>query len=108
MDSGQEVRFNVREHPHVDYGYAVTRHSGQSQTADLANIECGLPRTLHNNEHAALRLQSTLRLDLRQRSSAGASPVTTRKHVAFHLQVNYVTQQAGISDRTLPMHILGE
>jgi hypothetical protein len=23
MDSGQEVRFNVREHPHLDYGYAI-------------------------------------------------------------------------------------
>lgn len=33
MDSGQEVRFNVREHLHLDYGYAVTSHS-QGQTAD--------------------------------------------------------------------------
>jgi ATP-dependent exoDNAse (exonuclease V) alpha subunit len=29
MDSGQEVRFNVREHRHLDYGYAVTSHSSQ-------------------------------------------------------------------------------
>jgi hypothetical protein len=34
IDSGQEVRFNVREHPHLDYGYAVTSHSSQGQTAD--------------------------------------------------------------------------
>ena len=27
MDSAQEVRFNIREHPHLDYGYAVTSHS---------------------------------------------------------------------------------
>jgi len=38
MDSGQEVRFNVREHPHLDYGYAVTSHSSQGQTADRVLI----------------------------------------------------------------------
>jgi len=34
MDSGREVAFNVRQHPHLDYGYAVTSHSSQGQTAD--------------------------------------------------------------------------
>jgi ATP-dependent exoDNAse (exonuclease V) alpha subunit len=34
LDSGQQVQFNVREHPHVDYGYAVTSHSSQGATAD--------------------------------------------------------------------------
>jgi ATP-dependent exoDNAse (exonuclease V) alpha subunit len=34
LDSGQHVEFNVREHPHVDYGYAVTSHSSQGATAD--------------------------------------------------------------------------
>ena len=34
LDSGQEVQFNLREHPHVDYGYAVTSHSSQGATAD--------------------------------------------------------------------------
>jgi ATP-dependent exoDNAse (exonuclease V) alpha subunit len=24
MDSGREVRFNIREHPHLDHGYALT------------------------------------------------------------------------------------
>jgi conjugative relaxase-like TrwC/TraI family protein len=33
MDSGREVRFNIREHPHLDHGYAVTSHSSQGQTA---------------------------------------------------------------------------
>lgn len=33
MDSGREVRFNIGEHPHLDYGYAVTSHSSQGQTA---------------------------------------------------------------------------
>ena len=34
LDSGQHVKFNIREHPHVDYGYAVTSHSSQGATAD--------------------------------------------------------------------------
>ena len=34
MDSGREVAFNARQHPHLDYGYAVTSHSSQGQTAD--------------------------------------------------------------------------
>jgi ATP-dependent exoDNAse (exonuclease V) alpha subunit len=34
LDSGQRVQFNIREHPHVDYGYAVTSHSSQGATAD--------------------------------------------------------------------------
>ena len=32
--SGQDVQFNIREHPHVDYSYAVTSHSSQGATAD--------------------------------------------------------------------------
>jgi len=34
VDSGREVELNVKQHPHLDYGYAVTSHSSQGQTAD--------------------------------------------------------------------------
>jgi conjugative relaxase-like TrwC/TraI family protein len=34
MDSGRRVTFNVKENPHLDYGYAVTSHSSQGQTTD--------------------------------------------------------------------------
>jgi conjugative relaxase-like TrwC/TraI family protein len=34
MDSGRTVAFNIKENPHLDYGYAVTSHSSQGQTAD--------------------------------------------------------------------------
>ncbi|HET9182939.1 MAG TPA: MobF family relaxase [Candidatus Angelobacter sp.] len=37
-DSGRAVSFNISEHPHLDYGYAVTSHSSQGQTADRALI----------------------------------------------------------------------
>lgn len=34
LDSGRSVAFNIKENPHLDYGYAVTSHSSQGQTAD--------------------------------------------------------------------------
>ena len=34
LDSGRSIRFNVTDHPHLDYGYAVTSHSSQGQTTD--------------------------------------------------------------------------
>jgi ATP-dependent exoDNAse (exonuclease V) alpha subunit len=34
MDSGRDAEFNAKQHPHLDYGYAVTSHSSQGQTAD--------------------------------------------------------------------------
>ena len=33
LDSGQDAHFNIRDHPHVDYGYAVTSHSSQGATS---------------------------------------------------------------------------
>jgi ATP-dependent exoDNAse (exonuclease V) alpha subunit len=38
LDSGREVAFNVKENPHLEYGYAVTSHSSQGQTADRVLI----------------------------------------------------------------------
>jgi len=34
FDSGRTIAFNIKENPHLDYGYAVTSHSSQGQTAD--------------------------------------------------------------------------
>ncbi len=34
LDSGRDVHFNIGEHPHLDYGYAVASHSSQGATAD--------------------------------------------------------------------------
>ena len=54
VDSGQEVRFNVREHPYLNYGYAVTSHSSQGQTADrvLIHVDTEKSEQLVNNRFA--------------------------------------------------------
>jgi ATP-dependent exoDNAse (exonuclease V) alpha subunit len=54
MDSGRDVRFNIREHPHLDHGYAVTSHSSQGQTADrvLIHVETDKSELLVNDRFA--------------------------------------------------------
>jgi hypothetical protein len=37
-DSGREVECNAKQRPHLDYGYAVTSHSSQGQTAERVLI----------------------------------------------------------------------
>jgi hypothetical protein len=54
MDSGREIVFNIREHPHLDHGYAVTSHSSQGQTADrvLIHVDTDKSEMLVNQRFA--------------------------------------------------------
>src|SRR5438874_10441366 len=45
MDPGRRVTFNVKENPHLDYGYAVTSHSSQGQTADRVLVHVDIEQT---------------------------------------------------------------
>ena len=49
-----EVRFNIREHAHLDHGYAVTSHSSQGQTAErvLIHVDTEKSELLVNNRFA--------------------------------------------------------
>ena len=38
MDGGRTVEVDPPKHPHLDYGYAMTSHSSQGQTADRVLI----------------------------------------------------------------------
>jgi len=38
MDSNRTVELDLRKHPHLDHGYAMTSHSSQGQTADRVLI----------------------------------------------------------------------
>jgi hypothetical protein len=54
MDSGREVEVNIREHPHLDHGYALTSHSSQGQTADrvLIHVDTQKGKQLVNSRMA--------------------------------------------------------
>jgi ATP-dependent exoDNAse (exonuclease V) alpha subunit len=39
LDSGRRVAFRLEAYPHLDYGYAVTSHSSQGQTADRVLVD---------------------------------------------------------------------
>jgi conjugative relaxase-like TrwC/TraI family protein len=58
LDSGKRVEFNLSEHPHVDYGYAVTSYSGQGQTADrvLIHVDTEQSANLVNERFAYVAL----------------------------------------------------
>jgi conjugative relaxase-like TrwC/TraI family protein len=94
-DPGCEVEFNARQHPHLDYGYAMTSHCSQSQTVHRVLIhvdsEQGLGQ-LHNKRMAyvsvsraefdvqiytddAASLGRELSRDVSQQSALGQTPV---------------------------------
>jgi ATP-dependent exoDNAse (exonuclease V) alpha subunit len=55
MDGGRAIEIDPRQHPHLDYGYAVTSHNNQGQTAErvLINVDTELAaRDLLNSRMA--------------------------------------------------------
>ena len=44
LDSGRTIAFSADAHPHLDYGYAVTSHSSQGQTADRVLVHVDTER----------------------------------------------------------------
>lgn len=44
LDSGRAVAMTVKDHPHLDHGYAVTSHSSQGQTADRVLVHVDTER----------------------------------------------------------------
>jgi ATP-dependent exoDNAse (exonuclease V) alpha subunit len=55
LHSGRQVAFTLETYPHLDYGYALTSHSSQGQTADrvLVHVETtGLGEQLVNRRLA--------------------------------------------------------
>jgi conjugative relaxase-like TrwC/TraI family protein len=44
FDAGRTIAFTLDTHPHLDYGYAVTSHSSQGQTADRVLVHVDTER----------------------------------------------------------------
>jgi ATP-dependent exoDNAse (exonuclease V) alpha subunit len=45
LDSGRTLAFTRRDQPHLDFGYAITSHSSQGQTADRVLVHVDLDRS---------------------------------------------------------------
>jgi ATP-dependent exoDNAse (exonuclease V) alpha subunit len=59
MDSGRSLELDPNKHPHLDYGYAMTSHSSQGQTANqvLIHVDTDLTaKDLLNNRMAYVSL----------------------------------------------------
>ena len=65
MNAGGDFQFNIRQNPHIDYGYAVTSHSSQSETTDrvLIHVDSGQSHGLLLNDRMAYVSVSRARLD---------------------------------------------
>jgi ATP-dependent exoDNAse (exonuclease V) alpha subunit len=48
LDSGRPVAYNIKENPHLDYGYAITSHSSQGQTADRMPVHVDTEQAREN------------------------------------------------------------
>jgi len=46
-DSGRLVEFHLKNHPHLEHGYAVTSHSSQGQTANRVLIQADTEESAH-------------------------------------------------------------
>jgi conjugative relaxase-like TrwC/TraI family protein len=66
LDSGRSVSFNLKQHPHLDYGYAMTSYSSQGQAADrmLLHVFVAHPAPRHHvNRRMAYVALSRARLE---------------------------------------------
>jgi ATP-dependent exoDNAse (exonuclease V) alpha subunit len=81
LDSGRQVQFNVREHAHLDYGYAVTSHSSQDVTADrvLVQVDTSQANQKLLNMRLAYVAVSRGRYDAQIFTNGGDSP-SAKKH----------------------------
>ena len=84
LDSGRTVALNLREHPHLDYGYAVTSHSSQGQTADRVLVHIDLERAGEAARESTLGVRGHLsrairRPDLHERQDAARRRPRSRR-----------------------------
>jgi conjugative relaxase-like TrwC/TraI family protein len=101
LDSGRTVRFNIKDNRHLDYGYAVTSHSSQGQTADrvLVHVDTEQAGEKLVNRRLAYVAVSRSRYDaqLYTNDAAKLSEALSRdvsKHAALDVEVNRIHVQA--------------
>ena len=71
------MEFALKDHPHLDYGYAVTSHSSQGQTADRVLIHVDTERAVEQlvNRRLAYVAMSRSRYDVQGVQTRCGQPV---------------------------------
>lgn len=96
MDSGREVAFNVRQHPHLDYGYAMTSHAGEGETARrvLVHVETEKGQQLVNSRTGYVSLS---------RGRGDAQLFTNDKLIReLNREVSQATALDGVAQKVAP------
>jgi ATP-dependent exoDNAse (exonuclease V) alpha subunit len=112
MDSGRSFQIDPNKHPHLDYGYAMTSHSSQGQTAKrvLIHVDTELPtKDLLNSRMAYVsvsrgaldaqiftndreKLPTTLGHDI-SKQSANSPQISTEQTIAPQQEISKAQQQ---------------
>ena len=112
MDSGRSLQIDPDKHPHLDYGYAMTSHSSQGQTADrvLIHVDTELDaKDLLNNRMAYVsvsrgafdaqiftndreKLPMALGHDI-SKQTANCPQISTEQAIAPHQEISKAPQQ---------------
>jgi len=102
LESGRQVEFNLREYPHLDYGYAMTSYSSQGQTANRVIVHVAAHdlenRELVNRRFAYVAL-SRARDDAQVYTNNAATLASkldreVSKHVAIEIKPTRTEEQS--------------
>jgi conjugative relaxase-like TrwC/TraI family protein len=95
LESGRTIGFNIREHPHLDYGYAMTSYTSQGQTVGvdpqevIRTISAHAPRATEDGEaYARKTVSDTQKMIGSQRPRAQAQaepPQGNAQRLAFRM-----------------------
>lgn len=112
MDSGRSLQIDPNKHPHLDYGYAMTSHSSQGQTAsrvlihvdtellakDLLNSRMAYVSVSRGAHDAQLftndreKLPTALGHDI-SKQTANSPQISTEQTIAPHQDISKAPQQ---------------
>jgi ATP-dependent exoDNAse (exonuclease V) alpha subunit len=108
IDSGREVRFNIREHPHIDHGYAVTSHSSQGQTAErvLLHVDTEKSELLVNNRFAYVSVSRAQRVAHIYTDNGSKLSGSLSREIAQRTAIE-VEQQPPMVPKTEPVSVRG-
>ena len=102
LDIGRTVAFRICEHPHLDYGYALTSHSAQGATADRVLIHVDTASTHRDlmNSRLAYVAVSRARYDARIYTGDAAGLGSVLSHT--------VTKRSALSTNQDPSRMVAQ